>query len=36
MMGWVPDPTSTVRDSVPEVVARAKSEGVDIILLTPG
>lgn len=36
MMGWVPDPTSTVRDTVPDIVAKAQSEGVDILLLTPG
>jgi len=36
MMGWVPDPRPTVRDTVPEIVDRAKAEGVDIILLTPG
>lgn len=36
MMGWVPDPRATVRDTVPEIVARAQTEGVDILLLTPG
>ena len=36
MMGWVPNPTVTVRDTVPDIVAKAKSEGVDIALLTPG
>jgi D-proline reductase (dithiol) PrdB len=36
LMGWVPDPRPTVRDTVPTIVARAKSEDVDIILLTPG
>ena len=36
MMGWVPDPRATVRDTVPAIVARARSENVDIVLLTPG
>jgi len=36
MMGWVPDPRSTVRDTVPEIMGRAQAEGADIILLTPG
>jgi len=36
MMGWVPDPRSTVRDTVPEIMVRAQAEGVDILLLTPG
>jgi D-proline reductase (dithiol) PrdB len=36
MMGWVPNPTVTVRDTIPGIVAKAKTEGVDIALLTPG
>lgn len=36
LMGWVPDPTATVRDTVPAIIARAKSEDVDIVVLTPG
>jgi D-proline reductase (dithiol) PrdB len=36
MMGWVPDPRQTVRDTVPAIVERAKAEAVDIALLTPG
>lgn len=36
LMGWVPDPRATVRDTVPAIVARAKAEGVDIAVLTPG
>lgn len=36
LMGWVPNPTVTVRDTVPAMVATAKSEGVDIALMTPG
>jgi D-proline reductase (dithiol) PrdB len=36
LMGWVPDSRSTVRDSVPDLVARAKAEGVDVMVLSPG
>jgi D-proline reductase (dithiol) PrdB len=36
LMGWVPDPRSTVRDTVPAIVANAKAQGVDIVVLTPG
>ncbi len=36
LMGWVPDPRPTVRDTIPAIVARAKAEGVDIAVLTPG
>jgi D-proline reductase (dithiol) PrdB len=36
LMGWVPDSRSTVRDTVPGIVARAKAEGVNIAVLTPG
>ena len=36
LMGWVPDSRSTVRDTVPAIVARTKAEGVDIAVLTPG
>jgi D-proline reductase (dithiol) PrdB len=36
LMGWVPNPTSTVRDTVPQIVAKANTDGVDIALLTPG
>ena len=36
LMGWVPDPRSTVRDTIPAIVAKAKSDGVDIAFLTPG
>jgi D-proline reductase (dithiol) PrdB len=36
LMGWVPNPQSTVRDTIPAIVAQAKADGVDIALLTPG
>jgi D-proline reductase (dithiol) PrdB len=36
MMGWVPNPTTTVRETIPKIVERAQVEGVDIALLTPG
>jgi len=36
LMGWVPNPQSTVRDTIPAIVAQAKTDGVDIALLTPG
>jgi D-proline reductase (dithiol) PrdB len=36
LMGWVPDSRNTVRDTVPSIVAHCKSEGVDIVVLSPG
>ena len=36
VMGWVPDSRSTVRDTVPEIVRRAKAENVDVMVLSPG
>jgi D-proline reductase (dithiol) PrdB len=36
MMGWIPDARHAVRDTVPAVMARAKSEHVDIMVLSPG